>query len=69
MKTNAQRKDIREKDEAALVELLTATRESMRKARFGKAGTPGASGKSQVAERKLIARLETELRSRKTKTA
>ncbi len=61
MKTKAQRKDIREKDEAALVALLTETREAMRQARFGKAGTPGAAQKSPRNQRKMIARAETAL--------
>jgi ribosomal protein L29 len=65
MKTKDQRKDIHGKDEAALASLLVETRESLRKARFGKAGTPGAAAKSPRATRKTIARIETELRARK----
>ena len=69
MKTKAQRKDIKEKDEATLVALLAETRESIRKSRFTKAGTPGATSTSPAAGRKLIARIETELRARRAKTA
>lgn len=69
MKTKAQRKDIREKDDAALAALLVETREAIRKDRFTKAGTPGAAGKSPAASRKMIARIETELRARRQKTA
>lgn len=61
MKTKAERKDIREKDEAALVSLLAETREATRQARFGKAGSPGAGAKSPRNQRRLIARAETAL--------
>lgn len=68
MKTKAERKDIRGKDEAALVTLVSETREAMRLGRFGKAGAPGVAGQNARAQRKLIARAETELTARRLKT-
>lgn len=67
MKTKTQRKDIREKDEAALGALVAETREAMRQTRFGKAAS-GAAAKSPRAARKTVARALTELAARK-KTA
>lgn len=60
MKTKAQRKDIREKDDLALVSTLAEHREAIRASRFGRAANPTKGGVNPAALRKAIARIETE---------
>jgi ribosomal protein L29 len=66
MKTKAERKDIRDKDDAGIKSVLLETREAMRAARFGRAGI-AKGAKSFRAMRKTIARAMTEANARRVK--
>lgn len=66
MKTNATRKEVRGKDDAALAAAIAETREAIRAQRFGRrTAAPAKGAATPRALRRQVARLETERSARR----